>query len=114
MQKAVDALERASENRNSASSIFDPKMQLASNAAEEVFHSIGNQTADSYAATQVRSCVEGLREYRTNYDSRESVSRPIEEQLKELKGTQMKDAVDVVARNGRDLDECVKAAKAYL
>jgi hypothetical protein len=113
-RKAVDALERASENRNSSASIFDPKLQAASKAADEVYHDMGNQSSDGYAANQIRSCIDQLKAYRSNFDSRESVSRPIEDQLKELKATQMKDANDVVARGGKDLDDCIQAAKSYL
>ena len=113
-RRAVDALERASEDRNSSASTFDPKLQAASKAADDVYYDMGNQSSDGYAASQIRSCIQELKAYRSNFNSRESVNRPIEEQLKGLKGTEIKDATDVVARNGKELDECIKAAKAYL
>ncbi len=113
-RKAVDELERASEYRNSSASIFDPKLQAASKAAEVVYDDMGNQSSDGYAVNQIRSCIEELKAYRSTFDSRESVSRPIEEQLKGLKGTQIKDANDVMARHGQELDECIKAARSYL
>ena len=113
-RKAVDALERASQYRNASTSIFDPKFQLASKAADDVYDEMGNQSADGYAVNQIRSCIDELKLYRSTFSSRESVSHPIEEQLKGLKGATVSDANDVVARNGKDLDDCIKAAKAYL
>ena len=113
-RRAVDALERASEDRNSSASIFDPKLEAASKAADEVYYDMGNQTSDGYAASQIRSCIEELKAYRSNFASRESANRPIEEQLKGLKGTETKDASDVVARNGKELDQCITGAKSYL
>lgn len=113
-QRAVNALQRASESRDSAASVFNPKLEAAAKAADEVYFDMGSQKADGYAATQVRSCVDELRQYRSNFDSQESVSRPIEEQLHGLKATAVKDANDVVARNGKELDDCIAAAKAYL
>ena len=114
VRTAVEALERANEDRNASASLFDPKLQAASKAAEEVYFEMGNQRSDAYAASQIRSCIEQLKVYRSNFSSRESVSRPIEDQLKGFTGTQMKDANDVVARNAHELDECISGAKAYL
>lgn len=114
MQRAVDALERANEYRNANASVFDPKLQAASKAADEVYNEMGNRSSDGYAVSQIRVCIDQLKVYRSTFDSRESVSQPIEEQLKGLKGAQIGDANDVVARNAKDLDECIKAAKSYL
>jgi hypothetical protein len=113
-RKAVDALQRAGDYRNSSAAIFGPKLQAASKAADDVYNEMGNQTADGYAVNQIRSCLEQLKSYRSTFDSRESVSDPIEDQLKGLKGAKMADATDVVARSGKDLDDCIAAAKGYL
>lgn len=113
-KKAVAALESASENRNASASIFDPKLLAASQAADEVYNDMGNQGADGYAASVVRGCIGELKVYRSNFDSRESDSRPIEQQLKGLKGAQMKDETDLIARSAKDVDDCIQAAKAYL
>ena len=113
-RKAVDALERASQYRNSSAGIFDPKLQAAVKAADEVYDEMGNQTADGYAVSQIRGCLEELKVYRSTFDSRESASQPIEEQLKGLKGAKIGDANDVVARSSRDLDACIKEAKGFL
>jgi hypothetical protein len=114
MRRAVDALQRAGDYRNSSAAIFDPKLQAASKAADDVYNDMGNQTADGYAVNQIRSCIEELKSYRSTFDSRESVSQPIEEQLKGLKGAKIGDANDVVARSSKDLDDCIDAAKRYL
>ena len=114
MRKAVNALELASDSRDASPSVFDPKLQAASKGADEVYNEMGNQSSDGYAADQIRSCVDQLKLFRSTFTSRESASRPIEQQLQGLKGTEMKDATDVVARDGKDLDDCVRAAKAYL
>lgn len=113
-RNAVDALERASDYRNAGASVFNPKLQAAVKAADNVYNEMGNQTADGYAVNQIRSCIEELKSYRSTFDSRQSVSQPIEQQLKGLKGAKISDATDVVARSGKDLDECIDAAKAYL
>ena len=112
--KAVEALEAANQERDANSSVFEPKMQVASQAADELFNEMGSQSDDGYAVSQVKSCVEQLKQYRLNFDSRDSVSRPIQDQLKGLKGAQIKDSSDVVARSSRELDACITTAKSYL
>ncbi len=112
-RRAVEAIERAGEYRNAKDTIFNPKFEEARKAMEDVEHEIGNETSDAYAATQVRVCVEDLREYRSNFDSRETVSRPIQEQLKGVKATEIKDASEVMAADNQDFDDCIKTAKSY-
>lgn len=113
-QKAVVALELASRDRDANPSVFEPKMQTASKLAEEAFNEMGTRKADGYAVSQVRTCIDELKTYRSNFESRESVSRPIQEQLKGIKGAEMKDSIDVVARNSQALDDCLKSVKGYL
>ena len=113
-RKAIAALESASESRNANSSVFDPKFQTAAQAADEVFNEMGEQSSDGYAVSQLKSCVNDLKAYRSNFESRETATRPIQDQLKGLKGAEIKDSNDVMATASRELDECLKQAKGYL
>lgn len=112
-RKAVDALELAGKYRNSTAIIFGPKFQEARDALENVEHEIGNEPADAYAASQVRLCVEDLRAYRSSFDSRETVNRPMKEQLKGIRASEIKDPSDVIASDGEEFDDCMKTAKSY-
>jgi hypothetical protein len=113
-KRAFDALDAANRARNAPDSEFDPKFQVAKDAVDQVTAAVGDESSDAWAANQVRTCLDDMREYRDSFQARDTDNEAIAKQLSGIAGHQIKDANGVLSRNAATLDTCMVAAKSYL